>query len=202
MKKIKQILVVVLVIAVALGGVYILKGGDLLKLKTTQASTSSLVQDRLVELSELTTLKYEYSTVIISQTERNIPLIDFSFAEAIKLIEYSGYIKAGIDLSKADVSFDESSDVLTVRVPRSQVLDHVAETETAKVQDVKGNIFSDYPAQIIFDEINAKKEEIEKEKIDQGLLDQADDRIQKLLTSFLQINGYENAVIEFIDVAK
>jgi hypothetical protein len=158
-----------------------------------------LVQDRLVELSELTTLKYEYSTVIISQTERNIPLIDFSFAEAIKLIEYSGYIKAGIDLSKADVSFDESSDVLTVRVPRAQVLDHVAETQTAKVQDVKGNIFSDYPTQIIFDEINVRKEEIEKEKIDQGLLDQADDRIQKLLTSFLQINGYENAVIEFID---
>lgn len=158
-----------------------------------------MVQDRLVELSELTTLKYEYSTVIISQTERNIPLIDFSFAEAIKLIEYSGYIKAGIDLSKADVSFDESSDVLTVRVPRAQVLDHVAETQTAKVQDVKGNIFSDYPTQIIFDEINVRKEEIEKEKIDQGLLDQADDRIQKLLTSFLQINGYENAVIEFID---
>lgn len=147
----------------------------------------------------MTTLKYEYSTVIISQTERNIPLIDFSFAEAIKLIEYSGYIKAGIDLSKADVSFDESSDVLTVRVPRAQVLDHVAETQTAKVQDVKGNIFSDYPTQIIFDEINVRKEEIEKEKIDQGLLDQADDRIQKLLTSFLQINGYENAVIEFID---
>lgn len=202
MKKIKLILVVVLVIAVALGGIYILKDSDLLKPKTTQASTSSLVQDRLVELSELTTLKYEYSTVIISQTERNIPLIDFSFAEAIKLIEYSGYIKAGTDLSKADVSFDESSDVLTVRVPRSQVLDHVAETETAKVQDVKGNIFSDYPTQIIFDEINARKEEMEKEKIDQGLLDQADDRIQKLLTSFMQINGYENAVIEFVDVAK
>ncbi len=202
MKKTKLILVVVLVIVVALGGAYILKGGDLFQLKTNQISTSSLVQDRLVELSEWTTLKYEYSTVIISQTERNIPLTDFAFAEAIKLIEYSGYIKAGTDLSKAEFSFDKSSDVLTVRVPRSQVLDHVAETETAKVQDVKGNIFSDYPTQIIFDEINARKEEMEKEKIDQGLLDQADDRIQKLLTSFMQINGYENAVIEFVDVAK
>ncbi|MFA5636623.1 MAG: DUF4230 domain-containing protein [Anaerovoracaceae bacterium] len=201
MKKTKLILVGVLIIVVVLGGIYIFKGGDLLQPRTTQTSTASLVQDNLVALSEWTTLKYEYSTVIISQTERNIPLTGFAFAEAIKLIEYSGYIKAGTDLSKAEFSFDESSDTLAVRLPKSQVLDHVAETETAKVQDVKGNIFSDYPTQTIFEEINAEKEKLEKEKIDQGLLDQADARMKELLTAFFQTNGYDNAVIEFVDVA-
>ena len=108
------------------------------------------MQVNLVALSECTILKYVYSTVIISETERNIPLTVFAFSEVIKLIEYSGYIKAGTDLSKAEFSFDESSDTLAVRLLKSQVLDHVAETETAKVQDVKGNIFSDYPTQTIF----------------------------------------------------
>ena len=58
-------------------------------------------------------------------------------------------------------------------------------------------MFSDYPTQIIFDEINASKSELEKEKISQGFLDEADDRIEQLLTSFLKANGFEEVVIEF-----
>lgn len=199
MKKFKWVLSIILVIAIVVI-VYIFMGHGIFQQQTIKSSEASLLQDNLVQLSEWTTLKYEYSNVIISRTERTTSLLgitEINYAEAIKLIEYTGYIKAGTDLSKIQFRYDDLSKKLVVAVPKSKILDNVAETENAKVEDIKGNIFSDYPTQVVFDEINAQKEQLEKEKISQGFLDEADERIRQLLTSFLKAEGYEDVVVEF-----
>ncbi|WP_214689033.1 DUF4230 domain-containing protein [Exiguobacterium sp. s163] len=167
---------------------------------TNQQTDVSLVKDRLVELTELTTLKYEYSNVIVSRNTTSVSLIglkDVKLAEAIKLIEYSGYLKAGTDLSSMEVSYNDTTEKLTVTVPHSTILDNVANTDDAVVTDVKGTLFSDYPSQLIFDEINKEKAKMEKTKIDQGLLTEADERIEAFLTEFLKNSGYETVAIEF-----
>ncbi|MDX5979678.1 DUF4230 domain-containing protein [Exiguobacterium profundum] len=167
---------------------------------TNQQADVSLVKDRLVELTELTTLKYEYSNVIVSRNTTSVSLIglkDVKLAEAIKLIEYSGYLKAGTDLSNMEVSYNDTTEKLTVTVPHSTILDNVANTDDAVVTDVKGTLFSDYPSQLIFDEINKEKANMEKTKIDQGLLTEADKRIEAFLTEFLKNSGYETVAIEF-----
>ena len=201
MKKLagKMILLLLLLIAVVVG-TQIISNNTLFQNKTNITSETALIQDKLVELSEWTTLKYEYSNVIVSRTEKSLSLLgitDINYAEAIKLIQYSGYLKAGTDLSKIQMSYDEDSEELSVKIPKSKILDNVVDTNTTKVEDIKGNIFSDYPSQIIFDEINAEKEKLEKEKISQGFLEEADNRVKQLLTSFFVANDYENVVIEF-----
>lgn len=178
----------------------ILNKTEIIAIQTNKTSETALTQEKLAELSELATLKYEYSNVIISRTDRSIPVPgfpDFNFAEAIKLIEYSGYLKAGTDLSKVQESYDEVSKRVLVKVPKSYILDNVVETEKTKVEDVKGNIFSDYPTQIIFDEINAHKKQLEEKKISQGFLEEADKRAELLLISHYSSNGYEDVIIEF-----
>ncbi|PTQ82203.1 uncharacterized protein DUF4230 [Trichococcus patagoniensis] len=172
----------------------------LFEASTSKTSESALIQEKLVPLSEWTTLKYEYSNVIISRTDKNFSffgLPDFDYAEAIRLIEYSGYLKAGTDLSNVQVTHDEASNQVSVRIPKSQILDNVVETEKTTVEDVKGTIFSDYPTQTILDEINAHKKQLEEEKISQGFLEEADARAKSLLTSFLKSDGYDEIVIEF-----
>lgn len=167
---------------------------------TNQQADVSLVKDRLVELTELTTLKYEYSNVIVSRNTTSVSLIglkDVKLAEAIKLIEYSGYLKAGTDLSNMEVSYNDTTEQLNVTVPHSTILDNVANTDDAVVTDIKGTLFSDYPSQLIFDEINKEKAKMEKTKIDQGLLTEADERIEEFLTEFLKNSGYETVAIEF-----
>lgn len=164
---------------------------------TNQQADVSLVKDRLVELTELTTLKYEYSNVIVSRNSTKVPLVEIKIAEAIKLIEYSGYLKAGTDLSNMEVSYNDTTEQLNVTVPHSTILDNVANTDDAKVTDVKGTLFSDYPSQLIFDEINKEKAKMEKTKIEQGLLIEADERIEAFLTEFLKNSGYETVAIEF-----
>jgi len=193
---------ILLLLVIGMAGYFIFTETDLISNRTNRSSETALVQEKLVELSEWTTLKYEYSNVIISRTDKNFNLfglgdLDFDYAEAIKLIEYSGYLKAGTDLSKLQMTYNEETKQLLVRVPKSQILDNVVETEKTRVEDIKGNIFSDYPSQVIFDEINVNKQQLEEEKISQGFLDEADNRIEVLLTSFLSTNGFEDAVMEF-----
>ncbi|RDB33037.1 DUF4230 domain-containing protein [Exiguobacterium sp. RIT594] len=196
MKKIVINMLVLLVVlgVIGAGAVFYFKPS---LISTTKSSDTALVKERLVELSEWTTLKYEYSKVIISRSSKNVPLIDIKLAEAIKLIEYDGYLKAGTDLSKLQLSYGETTKQLFVKVPNATILDNVADTDTARVTDVKGDIFSDYQSQQIFDDINKEKRKIEEKKIKQGFLKEADLRIKKLLTSFLKTNGYNDVTIEF-----
>jgi len=193
---------ILLLLVIGMAGYFIFTETDLISNRTNRSSETALVQEKLVELSEWTTLKYEYSNVIISRTDKNFNLfglgdLDFDYAEAIKLIEYSGYLKAGTDLSKLQMTYNEETKQLLVRVPKSQILDNVVETEKTRVEDIKGTIFSDYPSQVIFDEINVNKQQLEEEKISQGFLDEADKRVESLLTSFLNSNGFEVTEIEF-----
>lgn len=201
MKKVKWILLMVLTALIVVSfGVYAIKENGLFQTSITKTSSTSLLQDNLVELSEWATLKYEYSNVIISRTEKNLSILgisDINYAETIKLIEYSGYLKAGTDLSKNQITYDDLSKKLLVRVSKSQILDNVVETDKTTVEDVKGNIFSDYPTQTVFDEINTHKKQLEEEKISQGFLEEADQRVRQLLMSFLKAQGYDNIEIEF-----
>lgn len=196
---VKGIVGFLIIVAALVIGVILLNTTDLISVKSNRDSETSLVQDKLIELSEWTTLRYEYSNVIVSRTDKTLTVLgnDFNFAEAIKLIEYSGYLKAGTDMSKVELKYDEDTKKIYAKVPKSKILDNVVDTNSARVEDIKGNIFSDYPPQIVFDEINANKAELEKEKIAEGFLEEADRRIKQLLTSFLLANGYEEVVIEF-----
>lgn len=100
-------------------------------------------------------------------------------------------------MSTIDISIDKSSNKLTARVAKSKILDNVVMTETTSVEDVKGNIFLDYSPQIVFDEINAHKKQLEKDKIDQGFLEEADKRLRELLIVFFKSNGFEDVEIIF-----
>ena len=197
MKIIKSIvLTIIIIIAVLL----LLNFRNILNFNEDKTSRSTLVAEKLVELSEWTTLRYEYSNVIVSRLEQSVNVFgitDFNYAETIKLIEYTGYIKAGTDMSKVEITIEEESNKIIVKVPKSQIIDNVVETENTRVEDLVGNIFSNYPTQIVFDEINKNKILLEEKKINDGFLEDADKRIEELLTSFLLSSGFEEIEIEF-----
>lgn len=163
----------------------------------SQSSHTSLIQGKVVELSELTTLKYEYSKAMVNRDDKKILMTDIRFAETIKLVEYTGYLKAGSDLSKVEVGYDEVGKQVTVKVPKAKVLDNVVELENMKIEDVKGNIFSDPPTQKIIEDINTEKKKFEEEKIKQGFLMEADKRTEEVLKSFLSFNEESEIIIEF-----
>lgn len=164
---------------------------------SSQSSHTSLIQERVVELSELVTLKYEYSKAMVNRDDKKILLTDIRFAETIKLVEYTGYLKAGSDLSKVEVAYDEDGKQITVRVPKAKVLDNVVNLKDMKIEDVKGNIFSDPPTQQIIDDIYDESKKFEEKKIRQGFLTEADKRTEEVLKSFLNPDKENEVIVEF-----
>lgn len=198
MKKLVVILFIVLIIGAAAG--YAFSQTSLFGVTTNSSSDSSLVQDQIVKIAELASLEYEYSNVIVSETDKNISLpgvSDIKFAEAIRLIEYDGYIKAGSKASEIETSYDESTKQLVVRVPKAEILENVADTENMEIRDIKDELFSDYPSQKIVEDINLEKEKLEKEKIEQGFLEEADKNTEEILTALLETPAYNEVIIEF-----
>lgn len=197
MKVIFTFVAIIIIVFVAVFG---LNMTNILNFSENKTSQATLVAEKLVELSEWTTLRYEYSNVIVSRLEQSVNVFgitDLNYAETIKLIEYTGYLKAGTDMSKVEITIDEETNKISVKVPKSKILDNVVETENTRVEDLIGNIFSNYPTQVVFDEINKSKILIEEKKINDGFLDDADKRIEELLTSFLLSSGFDEIVIEF-----
>ncbi len=198
-KKIKLI-ITLLVIAALIGvGIFVFNGG-LAQDKIKREVQITMVQDNLVELAELATLRYDYKNVIISTSSKTLSLLgltDIKYAEAIQLIEYTGYLKAGTDFAEIEVSYDEEIDALIVAVPHARILDNVVQTEAVVVQDVKKNIFVRHETKIVFDEINENKAQLESDKIAQGFLNEADKRVQSVLRSFIQQAGFDEVVVEF-----
>ncbi|WP_211655685.1 DUF4230 domain-containing protein [Planococcus alpniumensis] len=198
MKKLVGILFFVLIIGVAAG--YAFSQTSLFGVTTNSSSDASLVKDQIVKIAELASLEYEYSNVIVSETDKNISLpgvSDIKFAEAIRLIEYDGYIKAGSKASEIETSYDESTKQLVVRVPKAEILENVADTENMEIRDIKDELFSDYPSQKIVEDINLEKEKLEKEKVEQGFLEEADKNTEEILTALLETPAYNEVIIEF-----
>ncbi|WP_404335601.1 DUF4230 domain-containing protein [Planococcus rifietoensis] len=198
MKKLVGILFFVLIIGAAAG--YAFSQTNLFGVTTNSSSDASLVKDQIVKIAELASLEYEYSNVIVSETDKNISLpgvSDIKFAEAIRLIEYDGYIKAGSKASEIETSYDESTKQLVVRVPKAEILENVADTENMEIRDIKDELFSDYPSQKIVEDINLEKEKLEKEKVEQGFLEEADKNTEEILTALLETPAYNEVIIEF-----
>ncbi|MGM0896706.1 MAG: DUF4230 domain-containing protein [Bacillota bacterium] len=198
MKKLVGILFFVLIIGAAAG--YAFSQTSLFGVTTNSSSDASLVKDQIVKIAELASLEYEYSNVIVSETDKNVSLpgvSDIKFAEAIRLIEYDGYIKAGSKASEIETSYDESTKQLVVRVPKAEILENVADTENMEIRDIKDELFSDYPSQKIVEDINLEKEKLGKEKIEQGFLEEADKNTEEILTALLETPAYNEVIIEF-----
>ena len=193
----KKIIITILIFVALVGGIFFLFEGGM----SDDKAQVSLIRDNLIKVAELATLRYEYKNVIISRTDKNLlpKISDIKYAEAIRLIEYTGYLKAGTDFTAIEVEYDETAGKMFVTLPHSRILDNVVQTESVVVQDVKRNIFASYPTQIIFEEINENKRLLEQEKIGQGFLLEADRCIEAMVKSFLQIDGIENVEVAFKD---
>lgn len=150
--------------------------------------TTAQIEEQLVSLRELITAKYIYKNA--ARMEGNKTWIwgwTLPFSDTSLLATYEGYIKAGIDLNKVEISVNENTRTITVKLPPSEVTDNNIPQETITVLEVKNNLFNE----ITFDEYNtfiaAEKPKMEDEAIRKGLLTDANVEAQAAIKAFLNL---------------
>lgn len=147
--------------------------------------TSTALTQQLQEANELTSMEYNYTKVgkfenSLTLNGWQIPLTKKSF-----LLTYSGKLKAGVDMSLAQVSVDGS--VITISLPEVKVLSNVIDESSIEVYDETKNIFNPISIEDYTVFATQQKERVEDEAIENGLLSEAATKAQSAIRQLLQM---------------
>ncbi len=188
-KKIKRFMPLLLILVIILLSIF-----TIISIKQKNTVTSSIVQEKLVKIKELATTKYSYTKVLELKNNKAIGGIDMPFTEKYFLLQYDGYIKAGVDLTKAKIDV-KNKDTINITLEKSKILDHVIDQSSIHLYDEKSSVFNKLQLQDMVTEISKQKSAVEQDAVKKGLLTESDKNVKTLLTEFLQSLGFKNVNI-------
>lgn len=185
MKKFKQIILLSLVIVLLVGLAYFLgtRSGMITKKREI---TSTLVEEKLQSVKELTSIKYKYTNVGSFENQSEFYGIKIPLTLKKFIVSYDGVINAGIDLEDSQINVAEKK--IIIKLPKSKILSHEIDENSIKIFDEKNSIFNLLE---IEDYSNFRKDQmgkVEKEAIEKGLLTEASERTKDAVVDLLNIN--------------
>ncbi len=157
--------------------------------------SNTVIAERLSKISELSTVKYNYSNIMAITDVKKFKDFNIPFTKKSFLVKYSGYIKAGVDLKDLDIVVNQNSATITLK--KSKILDHVINTEDFFVYDEKSSLFNKLSIQDMMTEISKHKNKTEADVIKTGFLDGANADAKLLLQGILSDMGFETVTVIF-----
>lgn len=144
---------------------------------------ATAIMNRIENLSELALVKYNYTGVIgfneyLKLLDMNVP-----FTKKYFLLKYNGYVKAGLELDKVQISVDK--DYIELRLPEAKIFDTVIDEKSIHVYNQSGNVFNPLKVEDFKNALIAEKKKIQASAIKEGILSNATDRAHLVLSLLL-----------------
>ncbi|WP_409252305.1 DUF4230 domain-containing protein [Bacillus sp. SCS-153A] len=190
------LLMVLVISGVSIGLYSWLAGG------TLQEEQGSFVE-QIKDMNSLATAQ-AFTKAVIEQEDNKIfgkeISADLPGTKRKLLLVVPGTVMAGVDLKKIsenDILVDEEGKKMTIELPRAEILQSPSlDTENIKTFSVEGIFRSDVDWEEGFSLAGEAKELIQKEAVDQGLLQIAEGNAEKSLKDFFGRLGY-TVIIEY-----
>ena len=157
---------------------------------------NDFVSEKLVNISELATTRYDYSNVISIKDSLSFKDFSIPFTEKSFVIKYTGYITAGLDLTKA--TFNINDDILTINIPPCTILSHNINEDEIYIFDEKTSIFNPLTINDMLNEILIEKPKTEAEIIKNGFLDKVTIDTINLLKSIFSNSDFKDIIVTVI----
>ncbi|WP_448921984.1 DUF4230 domain-containing protein [Holdemanella biformis] len=180
MKNFKKIVFILIFILIAfIGGMFFANK------QTEPEITSTLIQNRIEQASDLVTTKYHYTKVGKFENSLNLNGWSIPLTNKYFILTFEGEIQLGTDLSKANVEINDST--IHVTVDKPAVISNVIDESSIEVYDETKNIFnpisvSDYKAFALEQKDKALSEAKEK-----GLMKTAQENTKKSIKDIVSI---------------
>jgi hypothetical protein len=133
--------------------------------------SAGVLQSQLSELSELATVSYHYTNMAQYENSGQISGIVIPFTTKRFILTYDGVIKAGIDLTKADLQISGST--VRVALPEAEILSHELSEDSVEVFDERTSIFNPFRVEDFTAFQAGQKAVMEEKAVAQGLLTEA-----------------------------
>ncbi|MEG0273217.1 MAG: DUF4230 domain-containing protein [Hydrogenoanaerobacterium sp.] len=183
--KVKKVIIaaiaaVILVVAAFLGGGLWSKA----KNPPPPVITSEIVSQRLVGLSELSSVKYLYTNMGKFEESNNFYGWEVPLTKKLFIVSYDGVITAGIDMK--NIKIDVTSNKITVTLPPAALLSHTITDGSVQVFDESKNIFNPIKITDYTSFCEDEKTKIEEKALANGLLTEAHTKACDVIKSLLE----------------
>ena len=145
--------------------------------------TSTLIFNKLINVRELTTLKYYYTNMGQFENQNTFYGYKVPFTSKKFIVSYDGVIHAGVDLEKMDVKLKGKS--IEIKIPAAKILSHEIYEDSLKVFDERESIFNRIDIEDYNNFSKDQKKEVEAKAIKRGLLKEADQEAKKAIEETL-----------------
>lgn len=180
MKNFKKILFILIFILIAfISGIFFANK------QTEPEITSTLIQNRIEQASDLVTTKYHYTKVGKFENSLNLNGWSIPLTNKYFILTFEGEIQLGTDLSKANIEISGST--IHVTVDKPTVISNSIDESSIEVYDETKNIFnpisvSDYKAFAV-----EQKEKALSEAKKKGLMKTAQENTKKSIKQIISI---------------
>jgi len=192
MKKFKKVLILGLGIIIILGGFFLYKQA---RIKENREFLTSQVQESIINLEELATIKYNYTNIAEYKNNLEFSGINIPFTKKTFLVKYSGYLKAGVDDIKIDTSFIGDKNKVKVLMGKPKILDNVIMEEEVYFYNEKDSTFNRLKFDELYSILKEEKVKTEKEIVGKGFLNDAEENAKKIITNYLKTLGFSDVEI-------
>ena len=143
-----------------------------------------VLENKLTEISEFASLTYSYTNMAEFENSKDFYGVKLPFTTKSFIITYDGEIKAGVDLSRAEVSISGSK--ITVKLPEAEILSHQIDEDSLEVFDETTSIFNPLKVTDYNTFSKEQKEKMEQKAEENGLLAEASTKAQSSIKSFIE----------------
>lgn len=148
--------------------------------------SAQVISDGLRELGKLVTEEYYFTDVLsYSSALKLLDTINLPFTTSSFLVSYDGVVTAGVDFEKIEVTKDESSKTITVKLPAPEIMNVDIDPESFVLHAEKTGLGN--PISVSdFNRSLAELENSAREKgVDKGLLTRAGENAEKVISHFV-----------------
>lgn len=182
MKKFNKKIILLFVVVIGLFSTFF-AGKKSMKNEMEPEITSTLIFNKLINVRELTTLKYYYTNMGQFENQNTFYGYKVPFTSKKFIVSYDGVIHAGVDLEKMDVKLKGKS--IEIKIPAAKILSHEIYEDSLKVFDERESIFNRIDIEDYNNFSKDQKKEVEDKAIKRGLLKEADQEAKKAIEETL-----------------
>ena len=153
--------------------------------------TNTFISEKLEAVSELTTAKLTY-TGLVRYTEGNIP---FLTKKEFNMLYRAG-VRAGIDLSQANIDVTDSEVKLTL--PKAEIQEISVDADSIQFYDESFALFNGEKREDTVEALKVAEEDVRENGNMEDLMAEAQEQTEILLTGFLdELSGDRTLVISY-----
>ncbi len=150
---------------------------------------TTTVLNKIVQVKELATIRYNYSGVIGFEDSYKILNVKVPLTDKFFLLKYNGYVKAGVDFG--NIKAEVYKETVHVSMPKAKVLDTVIDENSVKVYNESYNSFNPIKIADYNSALTKEKRTMQEDAVKQGILREAQNQSQLLIKSLLEEMGFK-----------